>query len=161
MQDEDFNRCYETALHFLDYRQRSEAELRSHLLYKRKYSAETVRSVLDKLKQIGLVDDRAFAENWMIDRVTYKQKSGAIIRQELLQKGVDPEIANLAVAGVDDEANALKAGIKKARLLGNYNYLEFCKRLAPYLARRGYGGEVVHKVLPRLWDTVKQENPGK
>ncbi len=53
--------------------------------------------------------------NWTIDRVTYKQKSGAVIRQELLQKGIDPEIANLAIAGVNDEANALKAGLKKGQ----------------------------------------------
>ncbi|MCX6001150.1 MAG: regulatory protein RecX [Chloroflexi bacterium] len=161
MKDEDFNRCYETALHFLDYRQRSEAELRDHLLYKRKCSAESVKSVLDRLKQSGLVDDRAFAVNWTIDRVTYKQKSGAVIRQELLQKGIDPETANLAIAGVNDEANALKAGLKKARLLRNTSYLEFSRRLSSYLSRRGYSGEVVHKVIARLWDMVNQENPGK
>ena len=161
MKEADFNRCYETALHFLDYRQRSEAELRNHLIYKRKYSAEAVKLVLDKLKQIGLVDDRAFAVNWMIDRVTYKQKSSAIIRQELLQKGIEPEIANLAIAGVNDEANAFIAGTKKARLLGNISYLEFSRRLASYLGRRGYSGEVVHKVISRLWDMVNKENQEK
>jgi regulatory protein len=161
MKDEDFNSCYETALHFLDYRQRSEAELRNHLLYKRKYSAEIVKSVLIKLKQNGLVDDRAFAASWVIDRVTYKQKSSAMIKSELLQKGIDFETANLVVADINDEANALKAGIKKARLLSNIDYLEFSRRLAPYLARRGYSGDVVHKVTPLLWESVNQENPGK
>ena len=158
MKDEDFSSCYETALHFLDYRQRSEAELRNHLLYKRKYSAETVKSVLVRLKQTGLVDDRAFAVSWVVDRVTYKQKSSVMIRHELLQKGIDVETVNLVIADINDEANALKAGIKKARLLSNINYLEFSRRLAPYLGRRGYSVDVVHKVIPLLWDTVNQEN---
>jgi len=161
MKDEDFSRCYEAALRFLDYRQRSEAELRNHLLYRRKYGVKAVKSVLDKLKQSGLVDDRAFALNWTLDRVTFKQKSRVIIRRELLQKGIDPEIANLVVADINDEDNALKAGIKKARLLGNNNFLEFSRRLGPYLGRRGYSGEVVHKVISLLWDTVNRENSEK
>ena len=161
MKDEDFSCCYEAALRFLDYRPRSEAELRDHLLYKRKCSVATVKLVLVKLKQIGLVDDRVFALNWVIDRVTFKQKGSAVIRRELLQKGIDVETVNLVVADINDEANALKAGLKKARLLGNFNYLEFSRRLAPYLGRRGYGGEVIYKVIPLLWDTVNRENLGK
>jgi regulatory protein len=161
MKDEDFSRCYEAALRFLDYRQRSEAELRNHLQYKRKCGAKAVKSVIVKLKKIGLVDDRVFALNWVIDRVALKQKSSAMIRHELLQKGIDVEIVNLVVADINDEANALKAGIKMARLLGDNNYLEFSRRLAPYLGRRGYSGEVVHKVITLLWDTVNRENHEK
>jgi regulatory protein len=158
MKDEDFNCCYEAALRFLDYRPRSEAELKNHLLYKRKCSAAAVKLVLVKLKRIGLVDDRVFALNWVIDRVTFKQKSSTVIRHELLQKGIDVETVNLVIADINDEANALKAGLKKARLLGKFSLLEFSRRLAPYLARRGYGGEVIHKVIPLLWDAVNREN---
>ena len=161
MKDEDFSCCYEAALRFLDYRPRSEAELRDHLLYKRKCSTAAVKLVLVKLKQIRLVDDRVFALNWVIDRVTFKQKSSNVIRHELLQKGIDVEIVNLVIADINDEANALKAGLKTARLLGNLNFLEFSRRLAPYLGRRGYGGEVIHKAIPLLWDTVNRENLGK
>jgi regulatory protein len=161
MKDEDFNSCYEAALRFLDYRQRSEAELRNHLLYKRKFAAATVKLVLVKLKQIRLVDDKSFALNWVADRVTHKQKSSAMIRHELLHKGIDFEIVDLATREINDEANALKAGIKKARLLGKVDYVEFSRRLAPYLGRRGYGGEVVYRVIPLLWDAVNRENAGK
>jgi regulatory protein len=158
MKDEDFSCCYEAALRFLDYRPRSEAELREHLLYKRKCGAATVKSVIVKLKKIGLVDDRVFARNWVIDRVTFKQKSGAVIRYELLKKGIDAETADLVTADIDDEANALKAGIKKARLLSKFDFQEFNRRLAPYLGRRGYGGEVIHRAIPLLWETVNREN---
>lgn len=161
MSDGDFNSCYEMALRFLDYRQRSEAELRDHLLRKRKCAAGTVKAVLDRLRQAGLVDDRAFARSWTADRVTFKQKSGAVIRRELLQKGIDPETAALATTGVNDEENALRAGLKKARLLAGNSYPEFSRRLAPYLGRRGYSGEVIYKVIPRLWDTVNRENKEK
>lgn len=161
MKEEDFNSCYEAALHFLDYRQRSEAELKNHLLLKRKYGADVVKSVLAKLRRIGLVDDRVFALNWVNDRVTFKQKSSMVIRHELLQKGVDVEIVDGAVAHVNDDANALKAGLKKARLLGNADYLEFSKRLSPYLARRGYSGEVVRRAIQALWQMVNRGKLGK
>jgi regulatory protein len=161
MKDEDFSHCYESALRFLDYRPRSEAELRDHLLYKRKCSAAIVKSVIVKLKKTGLVDDRVFALNWVNDRVTFKQKGSAVIRHELLKKGIDPETANLVTAGIDDEANAIKAGIKKARLLSKFDFQEFNRRLAPYLGRRGYSGEVIHRVVPLLWDAVNRENAKK
>lgn len=161
MKEEDFNSCYESALHFLDYRQRSEAELKNHLLHKRKYSASVVKAVVAKLKQIKLVDDRVFALNWVHDRVTFKQKSSLVIRHELLQKGVDAEVVERAIADVDDDANAFKAGLKKARLLVSADYLEFSKRLASYLARRGYSGEVVHRAIQALWEVKNRENQGK
>lgn len=158
MNEDDFNICYDAALHFLEYRQRSAAEITNFLLYKRKCKVETARLVLEKLKQIGLVNDKIFAESWMIDRVTHKQKSSAIIRHELLIKGVDSEIINQVTANIDDAENAMKAGKKKARLLRNLEYPEFSRRLASYLGRRGFGTDVVKDAIPRLWNDVKQQD---
>jgi regulatory protein len=161
MKDDDFSTCYKEAVHFLGFRQRSEAELKDYLLNKRKHGGAAVTAVLAKLKELKLVDDRVFALNWVHDRVTLKHKSSMVIRHELLQKGIDAEIVDRAIAGIDDDANALKAGIKRARLLGNTDYAEFRRRLAAYLGRRGFSGGAVHRAIQILWETVKRENPGK
>ncbi len=154
IKEDDADRCYEAALNYLEYRPRSEAELKQHLLYKRRFQGESVTTAIAKLKKLNLIDDRAFAENWTRSRVVYNPKSRLMIKRELLQKGVDYDIANEATQGVEDEAGAYKAGLKKAKLLKGLEYPEFARRLAAYLARRGYAVDAVNSVTMRLWHEI-------
>ena len=159
--EDDFGACYEAALHYIEYRPRSGAEVLSHLQYKRKYRAESVSRALEKLKELQLIDDRAFSETWARDRVKYRHKSSLMIRRELMQKGVEGKIIESVTGDIDDEANALRAGMSKARLLRNLEYPEFYKRLASYLTRKGYGADQVHGVVRRLWDSKTGDTTGK
>ena len=150
--DDDYRACYEAALHYIEYRPRSEAEVRRHLQYKRKFQAESISHAVVKLKELKLIDDRAFSVIWARDRVEHRHKSSLMIRRELMQKGVDAGTIESVTADIDDDANALRAGISKARLLRNLEYPEFYKRLASYLSRKGYGAELIQRVVRRLWD---------
>lgn len=155
MEEADYSRCYDAALSYLDIRQRSESELRQHLVFKRKFPGELVERALSRLKSAGLVDDMSFARQWAHDRVTYRQRSRTRIRIELQQKGIPREVIDDVTSGIDDEENALKAGMKKGRLLVNIEYHQFYSRLSAYLLRQGYGGAVVNKVVALVWDSVK------
>jgi regulatory protein len=148
---DDFGSCYEAALHYIEYRPRSEAEVRRHLQYKRRFQAESVSRAVAKLRELQLIDDRAFSEMWARERVTRRYKSSLMIRRELMQKGVDAQIIESVTCVIDDEANALRAGMSKARLLRTLEYPEFYKRLASYLSRKGYGAELVQDSVRRLW----------
>ncbi len=151
IKEDDADRCYEAALHYLEFRPRSEAELKQHLLYKRRFQAESVADAIARLKKLNLIDDRVFAENWTRDRAAYRPKSRMMVKRELLQKGVDYDVANEATREIEDEAGVYRAGLKKARLLKQLDYRDFAKRLASYLARRGYTSDVVNSVTIRLW----------
>lgn len=155
--DDDYRACYEAALHYIEYRPRSEAEVIRHLQYKRKFQAESVSRAVVKLKELKLIDDRAFSAIWARARVEHRHKSSLMIRRELMQKGVDAGTIESVTADIDDDANALRAGMSKARLLGNLEYPEFYKRLASYLSRKGYSSEVVQRVVRRLWDGDKND----
>lgn len=152
--ESDGSRCYDTALHFLEFRSRSEYELRRHLLIKHKFSSAAVEKTIERLRTSRLLDDRAFAEAWVNDRITYKPKSRLMIQKELMLKGISPETIADAVGEVDDTDSAYQAGLKKARLLRNESHLEFYKRLSSYLGRRGYGSEVVRLIVHRLWQEI-------
>jgi regulatory protein len=154
IREHNYEKCYDAALHFLEYRARSEEELRRHLSIKRKFDSESVTRAINKLKEVSLIDDRAFAESWMKDRLSFRPKSRMMIRRELLQKGVDRETAARVTGDIDDGESAFNAGIKKAKLLQNLEYPEFYKRLAGYLGRRGYSGDVVHGAVSMLWSYV-------
>ena len=65
---DQYRRCYNAATLFLGYRPRSEPELRARLR-KRGFHSNSIDSVVNRLKEQGLVDDTAFAEFWKeIDR---------------------------------------------------------------------------------------------
>ncbi len=151
IKEDDAERCYEAALNFLEFRPRSEAEFKQHLLYKRHFQSESVTGAILRLKKLKLIDDRVFAENWTRDRIAFRPKSRLMIKRELLQKGVGFDIASEATQGVEDEAGAYKAGLKKARLLKGLEYHDFARRLSAYLARRGYAVDAVNSVTMRLW----------
>jgi regulatory protein len=154
IREHNYEKCYDAALHFLEYRARSEEELRRHLLLKRKFDSESVTRSINKLKEVNLIDDKAFAESWTKDRISCRPKSRLMIKRELLQKGVDRETAAGVTDDIDDGESAFNAGIKKARLVRNLEYPEFYKRVAAYLGRRGYSGDVVYGAVTRLWKYI-------
>lgn len=152
--EDDSGRCYELALRYLDFRPRSESELRKHLISKYKFDAEVVDLAVERLKRNKLLNDSAFAESWVNDRIAYKPKSRMMIRRELLQKGICDEIAEGATRLLDDSDSAYMSAVKKARLLHSLDRLEFFRRMTAYLGRRGYDGQVILKIVNKLWNEV-------
>jgi regulatory protein len=161
IKQDDCAKCYDAGLHFLEFRARSEEELRRHLLIKRKFDAESVERAVEKLKEVRLIDDKSFAESWTKDRLTFKPRSRLMIKRELLLKGVDKETAGAVIEEIDDGESAYQAGLKKARLLKNLEYPDFYRKLAGYLGRRGYSGDVVHGAVKRLWSYISDDLSGK
>ena len=60
-------------------------------------------AVLDRLTEVGLIDDAAFARAWVGSRQAGRGLARRALRAELHAKGVDAEVAAEAVALVDEE----------------------------------------------------------
>ena len=150
----DGGRCYEAALRYIEFRARSENELKRHLQSKHLYSTAAIEHSIYRLKQNGLLDDASFAKAWAHDRLQFKPKSRLMIQRELVRKGINPDNIDAATGDIDDSVSAYQAGVKKARLLHSNDRPEFTRRLSAYLSRRGYSGEVVRETVNRL----RQEN---
>ena len=97
-------RAFDSALYYLGYRPRSEAELKRRLA--RQYDETIVGETVAKLREYGYLDDQAFAQFWAESRTSFSPRSSRMIRWELRRKGVDDETAAEAVAGIDDEEEA-------------------------------------------------------
>lgn len=143
-------RCFDAALRYLDYRPRSEAELRGRLK-RRGFDDGDVEVVLAKLKGQGLVDDLAFAQFWKDNRQTFRPRSRALTALELKQKGVARDIINQVVADVEDENSAYRAAQGRAHRLPDSDYEGFRHHLSEYLRRRGFGYRVINHTVQRLW----------
>ncbi len=147
---DQFHRCLNAALRYLSYRPRSEFELRERL-YRRGFGSESVEAVFARLREQGLVDDEAFAQFWRDNRESFSPRSRQLTRLELRRKGVDEETINQVVGEIDDEDNAYRVAINKARSLPVSDYQGFRQRLAGYLKRRGFSYGVINHTVNRVW----------
>lgn len=144
----------EIALRQLTVRARSRAELATALA-SRQVPEETAEQVLDRLEEVGLVDDRSFAAQWVGARHRQRGLSRRAIRQELRTKGVDDDAAAeaLEAIGADEELSAARSiAEKKLRTLAGQPREVVRRRLAGALGRRGYGSAVVSRVLADIGD---------
>jgi regulatory protein len=145
-----FHSCLNAATHFLGYRPRSEFEVRERL-QRRGFDDNTVEGVIAKLKEQGLVDDVAFAQFWKENRDSFSPRSQWLTKLELRQKGVTDDIIDQVIETIDDDDNAYRAALSKARSLPRSDYQGFRRRLGEYLKRRGFGYGVINHTIERLW----------
>jgi regulatory protein len=141
------------ALRLLSYRQRSEREMWDAL--RSRHIPEAIAGeTLDRLRQLRLLNDAAFAEAWTESRQRNRPRGKRMLLAELAQKGIERELAQTSVAAIDEEADALRAGRKRSRTLGGLEFREFRRRLGDFLARRGFGYEVCEAAVKQLWAEV-------
>lgn len=148
---DNLRRCLNAAVHYLSYRPRSEPELRGRLR-RRGFDNDSLETVVTRLKELGLVDDAAFAQFWKENRESFSPRSQWLTKLELRQKGVAEEIIDQVVDTIDDEDSAYRAALKKARSLSWTDYQSFRRRLGEHLRRRGFSYRVINNVINRLWD---------
>ena len=137
----------EIALRRLSVRARSRKELTQDLK-SRDVSADAAAEVLDRFVEVGLINDAAFAQEWVESR---GRRSGASrLRQELRLKGVAEEHIAEAIGGRDEQAdltNARELATRKAATMKGLDRVVRQRRLTALLARRGYSSAVIRRVI--------------
>jgi regulatory protein len=131
---------------------RSRAQL-AEVLRRRGCSEQVAEAVLDRMSEVGLVDDAAFAQLLVDSRRRTKGLSGPALRRELVAKGVDAPTAETAVGSTDPQTERLRAeevAARKLRSLAGMDPQVQARRLAGMLARRGYSSDVVYAVVRDL-----------
>jgi regulatory protein len=139
-----------SAMRLLSYRPRSEAELRQRLA-RRGAPTDIVDGAISRLRELGLVDDTAFARSWVEGRSRLSPRSRRLLRRELQAKGIGGDAAREALGPLDDEDAALRAGERRAAAMRGLPRPEFRRRLGDLLRRRGFDAETVRRTVERLW----------
>jgi regulatory protein len=86
----------EAAARFLEARSRSVAEVRRRLTGAG-YRAELVEGAIERLTELGMLDDEAFARAWVESRDRARPRGERAIREELRLKGVDRASIDLVI----------------------------------------------------------------
>ncbi|MBI2237794.1 MAG: RecX family transcriptional regulator [Actinobacteria bacterium] len=111
------------------------------------FEAAEVEDELARLESVALLDDERFAEEFAEHAVASRRAGRRAIVTSLAAKGIARDTIERVVArvDVDEEARALElARTRAARLRGLEPGVAF-RRLASFLLRRGYDGEVARR----------------
>jgi len=90
------------ALGFLEARPRSTAEVRRRLVT-RGYRPDLVEGCLERLLDIGILDDEAFARTWVESRDRARPRGERALRAELRGKGIDRHVVDDVLEVRDSE----------------------------------------------------------
>lgn len=109
--------------------------------------------VLDRFEEVGLVDDAAFARDWVKSRATSRGLARRALSAELRRKGVEDDAAREALEelSADQELDNARAVARRRlpRLTGLDSTIR-SRRLLGLLARKGYPPGVCSRVVREL-----------
>ena len=152
-------RAMDTAVRMLSYGPRSVHELRDRL--KRKsFEPEIITATVGRLKELGYVDDEAFARSWTETRQSSRPRSARLLASELRLKGIAPQVANEATSAISDDEAAYEAASGKLRSLRGLQYKTFRERLGRFLTSRGFDYGVAQETIERCWEELGGEPDG-
>lgn len=106
--------------------------------------------VLDRMQEVGLVDDEAFAGMVVRSQHAGRGLARRALSQELRRKGVQDDIAQSALEQIDDEGERERARalvLKKMRSMHGLDATVQTRRLAGMLARKGYSSSMSWSVI--------------
>ncbi len=147
------------ALNFLSYRARSQEEIRQNLR-KHAIPEAVIEEILERLQNVGLANDQQFAQAWVENRSTFRPRSRRVLSMELRQKGLGDEVIQTVLQdAVDEKTLAYQAAVRKARRLEGLEWPDFRRKLSEFLARRGFGYEVIGEAVRQIWrEQARNEN---
>lgn len=134
----------------LAFRPRSCWELENRLLQKG-FAPGKVDRIIKKFKKLKLLDDLAFARAWIRNRNLLKPKSVRLLRLELRQKKIPEKIIEKALnsEAENDQKLAQKIALRKLKNLKHLPLEKRQRRLAGFLARRGFDWQIISQILKK------------
>ncbi len=148
----------ERAGRMLALRSRTEREVRERLL-EAEFSDDVVEDTIARLYELELLDDEAFAVEWIEERALRKGIGPKALISELARKGVDRVTAEaaLATSGLEEESAATAVAEKALHRVIRFPLKDQAAKLTQILLRKGYSWDAVQAAVkavlpPEGWD---------
>lgn len=146
----DIEAAYRTVLRCLELRSYARSDLGRRLLRKG-HQREAVEAALERVTVLGLLDDAAYARNYVRTRAARGRGPSRLIR-DLLAMGVQRSLIDRALAaewpeGSDRSSMPLALARKRALQLGELSRVAKRRRVLAYLARRGFSGRDISEMV--------------
>jgi len=142
------------AVNYLSYRQRSSKEMIDHLI-KKGFTRECAEEVTRQLQSARMMNDLEFTRAFVRDRLKRKPTGQALLRMQLIAKGIPSSMADTVLADLispqNQQASALQAAMRKIQITRsstiNLDDEKQKKRLLDFLLRRGFSYEIALKTI--------------
>ncbi|CEA07680.1 Regulatory protein RecX [Arthrobacter saudimassiliensis] len=123
-------------------------------LAEKQIPADVAAAVLDRFEEVRLIDDAEFARMWVRSRSRTRSLARGALRRELSEKGITGDLADDALAEIDDE-DEYQAAVELARrrlparidLRDRDQKDKQTRRLVSMLARRGYPPGLAYRAV--------------
>jgi regulatory protein len=149
----DVEAAYRTALRALEIRSFARGDLTRRLLRKG-HPRSAVEPALARAAALGLLDDAAFAHNYVQTRAA-RGRGPSRLTRDLLSMGVERGLIDRALdaewpEGSDQTAVPLALARKRAGQLGGLPRQTRRRRVVAYLARRGFVGREIGEMIDKV-----------
>jgi regulatory protein len=153
-EEEAFLNARAKAIAFIAYRARTEHEVRTRLAQDG-FSEGVREQVVERLYQLGLLDDEAYTLNFVRERFQRRGYGPSRLRRDLLRRGVDRLLIDKALKEILSPPDVLEAAREQAekrwfRLAGEFDLQKRRKKLGDFLLRHGFNYDVVIQVVEEM-----------
>ncbi len=140
-----YEKAFNTALRSLTAASRTRHQV-EQLLVRRGAPAVVIDRVLDRLMEVGLLNDVEFARRWANSRSNSRAASRRVLRMELSRKGISSADIDIALADIDaDDEHCAAADLVSRKLASStvdltdhQQRLKLRQRMVNMLMRRGH-----------------------
>ncbi len=135
-------KCRESALKLLSFKDRTEKEL-SDKLREKGFDEKEIAEAMAFAVEYGYIDDKKYARKYICDGLKLRGYGFNRIRTELLRKGVARAVVDEEIAFAEENAEAgqreiIGAAIEKRFSSSDLGNNSERRRIFGYFARRGY-----------------------
>ncbi len=147
--------AYQSALRFLARRSHSRWELFTKVTRKG-FSRGDINQALDRLEELGYLDDRAFALEYCQYRLKQSPRGRKLLGLELVKRGISRELIDGVLSEVYQdfpEVDLISGLVEKWRRTHPGDVTdEEIKKLSQSLGRKGFGWDSIHQGISGLED---------
>lgn len=147
--EDQISKAFNRALHYLGFRMRSEFEVKEKLL-ELEYGEAVVLEAIVKLRRLGFLDDKNFAEALMETRIRTSKRGPRKIQEELKQKGIKKELLEEVLESYSEESQitiARELAEKEASKNRALSPRQTEQRIQNLLQRQGYSFSIIKEAL--------------
>ncbi|MCA1202798.1 recombination regulator RecX [Priestia flexa] len=145
-------KAYNLAVTYLSYRMRSEKEVRDYLK-KKEVGDMIVQQVIQRLDSHRYLNDEEFAKAYVLTQVNTTSKGPSVIKRELQEKGVKPDIVQSTLEHFSKEEQIETVMKLIAKLKGKYKkYSEIVmkQKIEQFLVNKGYSFSIINEAMQHV-----------
>ena len=150
--EDEKNRAVSLALRYVARQLRTEKEVKQKLL-KEEISEETIIEAIERLKEMGYLNDGFYAEAFTNTTKAVSRKGPKVVEMELKKKGVTTEKIDAALDSysLDEQvSNALEIAQKYINRQNAVSEKIARQKVHVFLMQNGFGSEVIQLVTQEL-----------